>query len=134
MNITTDEIIEGLVGAAKLDVAFNHNRIVALHQRVKKFVSVNIHISLQAFLERISLEHLGDRFLCRYLNQLHQSELLQPFAVMPDFELLLGSIEYFSRLLEIRLRIRIDLLGREHRPGRVLAGRIANPRSVVADD
>ncbi len=52
---------------------------------------------------------------------------------MPDFEFIFGGVENFAGLFEVRLSVGFDLVGCQHRPGDVLACRVADSGSVIAD-
>src|SRR6185312_16624090 len=86
----------------------------------------------ETLLEVVALEQPGDGDRPREANDLREVELREPLAVEADLRLL--GVDDLRGLLEVPLRVRVDLLVREHRPfGRPARG-IADPAGVVADD
>jgi len=134
LYVAANEVVEGLVGAAKLYVAFDHNRVVALHQGVEEFVGIDVDVGGEALLEGIALEHLGDGLFGGNLDKLNKGQFGEPFAVVPDFEFFFGGVEDFAGLLEVGFCVLLDFLGREDGPCCVLAGWVADSGGVVADD
>mgnify|MGYP006992429373 CR=1 FL=1 len=61
LKLTPDEQVEFLIGPAKLYIRAHGNRIVALTQRIQKFVDgYGLPIGI-AFAEIIALQHTGNR-------------------------------------------------------------------------
>jgi hypothetical protein len=58
---------------------------------------------------------------------------VEPLAVAPDLEPLVGE-QHLARLAHVGLRVRVDLLAREHGPRGRAPGGIPHARGVVPDD
>ena len=72
----------------------------------------------------VTVPHEPEQVLHRHVEPLGVAAHLEPLVVG----------EHLGRLVEVGLRVRVDLLGREHGPRRRAPGRIAHARRVVADD
>jgi hypothetical protein len=131
-EVAADHQVEQLVGAAELDVRLHLDRVVRLHHEVEELVQVDGHAFLVALREVVALHEVGDGHLGGDLDELVERQRLEPGAVAHDLEPLLR--QHARDLVDVRLRVRLDLVGRELRPGLLLAGRIADERREVADD
>ena len=58
LQVASDQQIEFLVGAAKLDISFQHYGVVSLDKRVEQFVQCNWLLILKSVMELFALEHL----------------------------------------------------------------------------
>ena len=63
LQLAADEHVEELVGAAELDVAFEHDGVVALHERVEKLDDGDRAVARVALGEIVALQHAGDGHL-----------------------------------------------------------------------
>ena len=126
------EEVEGLVGAAELDVGADRDRVVALEHRVQQLEQRDRLGGRHPLGEVVALEQLGDRDEADEPEQvLHRH--VQPLRVAADLQPLVVG-EHLGRLVEVGLGVLVDLRRREHRPGRRAPRRITDPRRVVADD
>src|SRR5690606_18339936 len=69
LQMTTNEQVELLVCAAKLDIGSQRYGVVALHERVQKLVDRNRLARLVALAKVVPLEHPRNRMLRRELDQ-----------------------------------------------------------------
>jgi hypothetical protein len=107
------------------------DRVVTLHQRVQEFVDRDRDAALEALREVLALEDPRDRVARRELDHPVGAERHRPLAVVADLGLV--AVEHQRGLVEVGLRVRLDLLARERRARRVAAGRIADQRREIAD-
>ena len=126
-----EEVVE-LVGAAELDVGLHRHRVVRLHDRVQELRHRDRRLLGEALGEVVALEQPGDGRRPRQPDDLRVVELAEPLAVEPDLRPF--RVDDRRRLLEVALRVAIDLLAGEHRPLDRAARRIADACRVVADD
>ena len=87
---------------------------------------------LQAVGEVLALQHLLQRCLAKQAQHVRRRKLRQPFGVGVHLGAL--AIEDEEDLIEVRLRVAVDLLAREHGSCLGTAARVADHRRVVADD
>ena len=122
--MATDEQVEFLVGAAQFQIAFECYRVIALHQRVQKFV----HADRQAFFEAlgkvVALHHAGYVVFARQLNHAARPQGVAPLAVVAN--LCFVHIDDQTELVEISFGVFSDLLGSQGRACAVAARRVAN--------
>jgi hypothetical protein len=84
LEVAAHEEIEFLIGAAELDVALEHDGVVALHDGVEEFVDADGLLGLEALVEVFALEHLGDGGLGGEADQICVTELVEPLGVEAD--------------------------------------------------
>ena len=131
-QLAAGEQVEELVGAAELDIGLDRHRVVRLRHGIEELVQRDGLLRRVALGEVVALEDAGDGELARELEQVCEVELAEPLGVAAQLGLV--GIEDLERLLDVGLRVRVDLLARERRAGRVAAGRVADERREVADD
>ncbi len=126
------EEIEFLVGAADLDVRPHHDRVPGLHDRVEQFVHADRGTRGQAPGEVVALDGPRHGHPGGELYHVRQGHLLEPLAIPPD----LGVIEVNdpAHLLEVGLRVGVDLLSGQDGTGLVRLRRVPHPRGVITDD
>ena len=131
-ELATRQQVEQLVGAAQLDIGFDDDRVVGLHERVEEFVQADGLAVGVALVEVVALEDAGHREVAGQLQQVLHVERKQPLGVVAQGGLL--GVEDLERLVDVGLGVRLDLLGRELRTRGVATRRIADERGAVADD
>ena len=134
LKLATGHQIEFLVGAAEFDVSAHLNRVPTLHNRIHQFVQSHGLIVLQALLEGIALDHLGNGEAAHQAQGLVESHRLEPIAVADDFQPVGVFVQDQRSLREVRLEVGFDLRVGKHRAGFVLPRRIADLGRAVADD
>ena len=133
LDVAPEQQVELLVGAPQLDVRVDRHRVIALQQRVQQLEHRDRLARLPAFGEVLALEQL------RGGRRAHQPEQVdhrhvQPLAVAPHLQPCGVLVEDPQRLLLEGRRVRLDLLGAEHRAQRRAPRGVADARGVVADD
>ena len=83
-------------------------------------------------VEVLALEDAGHVELAHEVEHLAEVQRLDPVAVVDDGGLL--GVEDLHSLLDVGLRVGLDLLLGQRRAGGVAAGRVADERGAVADD
>ena len=101
------QVVE-LVGPAELDVGLDRDRVVRLHQRIEELRDGDRLARLHPLLEVVALEDPRDRDRARQADDIGVGQLREPFAVVANLGP--GRIEDHHRLLEVRLRVAVDLL------------------------
>ena len=128
-----EQQVEGLVGAAELDVGAHGDRVVALHERIEQLEDRDRRLRRPALGEVVALEQLGDGRRARQAEEVLHAHV-QPLGVEAHLEQLGVVAQHLEGLLLVGARVGVDLLARQHRPRRRAAARIADARGVVADD
>ncbi|MDF2640998.1 MAG: peptidase [Pseudomonas sp.] len=123
--------VEFLIGAAKLYVRLERNRVVTLHQRVQEFVDGDRLIALITLVEVIALKHPRHGVLRRQTNEVSRAELVHPRGVERDFGFL--GIENLEDLRLVGLGVVEYLLARQWRTSCALAARITDHAGEVTD-
>ena len=131
-DLPSREQVVQLVGPAELHVRLDRDRVVRLHQRIEQLRDRDRLTSGVAAGEVVALEHLRDGHHPRELDDVGERQAGEPLAV-PPYLRPLGD-EDLEGLLEVRLRVPVDLVVREDRALARPPGRVADPRRVVADD
>jgi hypothetical protein len=103
-----------------------------LRDRIQELVKRDRLLLAVALLEVVALEDSRDRELAGQAQQLREAERSEPLGVVAELRATL--VEDAERLLDVRPRVRVDLLGRQGRPRGVAAGRVADECREVADD
>ena len=93
LEVASDEVVEGLVGAAEFDVGFDHDRVPALHEGVHELVDVDGLAGLVAILEGVAFEHSGDGHFLAELEGIDEGHFVEPFGVVADFDFVGGHVE-----------------------------------------
>jgi hypothetical protein len=91
-------------------------------------------LRLESVLKVVPLEQARDGDRPRQADDFRKLELSQPLAVGTHFQPRRIGVDDLSRLVEVRLRVPIDLLLGQDRPLGRAPGRISDSRRVVADD
>ena len=133
LHVAREEQVEGLVGPAELDVGADGDGVVALHQRIEQLEHRDRRARGEALGEVVALEHLGDRRRAREAEELVHRHV-EPLGVEAQLVAARGRREDAERLLLVRPRVAVDLLARQHGPGRRAPARVADARREVADD
>ena len=133
-DVAAREQVVELVGAAQLDVRLDRDRVVGLHERVEELGDRDRLIRRVALREVVALEQARHGGRSRQAQHRGEVELAQPFAVEAHLEPRRVVVDEELRLLEVALRVRVDLLVGEHRPLGGPTRRVADPGRVVADD
>src|SRR5438105_5360009 len=131
LQLAADQQVEFLVGAAKLDIGLQRDRIVALGQRVQELVNGDRLSALITLCEVVALEHAGDRIFGGEADHSIRAERGQPGGIECDLGLF--PIEDEKYLVGVGLGVGIELIGRKRRPGYVTTGGIADHSGEVAD-
>ena len=132
MTSTPGQQVVELVGAAELDVGFDGDRVVRLHERVQELRDRDRLPARVAPGEVVALQHLRDRHHPRQPNDVGEAELREPLAVAPDLGLL--GDEDLEGLVDIRLGVPVDLVVVQDRPCRDRPDGSPIRGRVVADD
>src|SRR5204862_2449977 len=98
---TGEEVVE-LVGPADLDVRFDRDRVVRLHERIEELGDGDRLVLAEAFREVVSFEYSRDRDRATEPHDVRVRELAEPFAVEADFGPV--AVEHAERLVRERLR------------------------------
>ncbi len=104
-----------LVGASELDIGLNRNGVVTLEQRVEELADRDRLFCGESLREVVSLEHPSHCVVRREFQQAGRAESVEPLRVPPDLEILIGQHE--RKLFEYVIRMRVDLVLGQHRPG-----------------
>jgi site-specific DNA-methyltransferase (adenine-specific) len=134
LEVAPDKVVKSLVCAAKLHIASYHYRIIALHQRIQKFVHTDRVAFFVAKLKSIAFKPPRDGHRTGKFYYIGKVQIGEPLAVVADFETVLGSVQNLARLCEIGLGVLLYLAGVEYRPCGILAAGVAYAGGVVADD
>ena len=126
-----EQVVE-LVGAADLDVGLDRDGVVALGERVEELRDRDRVALRETLGEIVALEQPGDRPGARQPDELRVVELPQPFAVEADLGAV--TVEDAEGLLGEELGVAVEHFVRQDPALLRAAGRIADPRRVVADD
>ena len=133
LDVAREQQVEGLVGAAELDVGAHGHRVVALHERIEQLEDRDRRPRGPALGEVVALEQLGDGRRARQAEEVLHAHV-QPLGVEADLEQLGIVEEHLEGLLLVGAGVGVDLLARQHRARRRAAARIADARGVVAHD
>jgi hypothetical protein len=87
LQVPAHEQVELLVGAAQFQVAFQRDRVVALHQGVEELVDRDRRPRLEALVEVVALHHPGHRVLGGQLDHSAGAQGVAPLAVVANFGL-----------------------------------------------
>ena len=131
-KLATGKQVEELIGAAELDVSFDNDGVISLHDRVHELVKADWQVRGVAIMEIVALENAGDRELRHELQELFHVQRQNPFGVVAKRRLL--GVEDLECLVDVGFRVRLDLLAGKLRAGRVAPRRIADERRAVTDD
>src|SRR5581483_2836854 len=131
-HVAAREQVVELVGAADLDVGVDRDRVVGLHRRVEEFGRRDRLLGGHPLREVVALEQARHGEDARQPDDLGERELREPLAVEAHLRPL--PVEHAERLVREALRVRVELLVREHRALRRAAGRVADACRVVAHD
>jgi hypothetical protein len=132
LQIASAQEIEELVRPAELEIAVDHHGVPPLHQRVDHLVDADRLVLLHPLLERVALDHARDGHAPGEPQEILEPEAVEPLGVAPHLRL--RDVDHLLHLLDVRLKIALDLLARELRPELVAPGGIADHRRRVADD
>ena len=131
-HVPAGQEVEALVGAADLDVGFNRDRVVGLHDRVQELGQRDGRVPGEALGEVVALEQAGDRHRPRQPHRLGKGERPEPLPVLPHLGLV--AIEDPEGLVGEKGGVRVEHLVGEHRPLLRTPRWIADPSRVVAHD
>jgi hypothetical protein len=84
LQLAAEQQVEGLVGAAQLDVGLDGHRVHALHERVEELDQRDRAAGVVAGLEILPLQKLGHGDVCRQVGHLREGHRRQPLGVVPD--------------------------------------------------
>jgi len=131
LQLSSDQEVEFLVGAAEFHVRFHRHRVISLAQRIQQLVNGDRLSVSVALGEIIALEHPCDGMQSRQANQTRRTQRIEPDGIEAD----LGpaGIENLEYLLLVSPGVFDDLLSRQRRPSRVLAGGITDHPGKVAN-
>ena len=113
MTVAAGEQVVELVGAAELDVGLDGDRVVGLHERVEKLRHRDRLVRPDPLREVVALEDLRDGDRPGEPEHVGEVELREPLPV--EAHLGAVAVEDQESLLEVRLRVAVDLLGVEDR-------------------
>ena len=129
LDVAAEQQVEGLVGAAELDVGAHRDRVVALQQRVEQLEDRDRRAGGVALGEVVALEQLRDRRRAREAEEvLHRH--VEPLAVEAHLEQLVVVAQDLLGLLLVRARVGVDLLAATA-PGRVAERPLGSPTRAV---
>ena len=114
--------------------ACDRDGVVGLHERVEELGDGDGRLRCEALGEVVALEQARDGRRTRQAEHFGEVELPEPLAVEAHLETGGISVDHERCLLEVPLRVAVDLLVGEHRALGRPPGRIADSRRVVADD
>ena len=115
-HLAAGEQVVELVGAAELDVGLDRHRVVRLHERIEELRDRDRLAGAVPLVEVVALEHPRDGDDAAEPHDVRVGELREPLAVVPHLEQLGVVAQDRLRLLEVALRVRVDLLVGEDRP------------------
>ena len=131
LQLAPHQQVEFLVGATKLNVGLQFNRVITLYQRVEKLVNRDRLAAVVAFAEVIAFQHARNRGAGRQFDHVDAAFATHPLGVENDPGLL--AIQDFENLLLIGLGILMYLGLCQRRPGCALPGRISDHPGEVPD-
>ena len=132
LQIAAHQQVEGLVGAAQLDVGPKGHRVVGLRDRVQELVQADGPPAGIAAREIFTLEHLRHREVGGFPDHALECERREPRRVELDSRP--GHLQDLAELGAVRLGVRPDLVPRK-RPARLGASRgISDHAGEIADD
>jgi hypothetical protein len=131
LDVTPEQQVELLIGAAQLDVGANGDGVVALEQRIEELQHRDRGVRGEPLGEVLALDDLSDGRSPRETEQVLHGHR-EPLAVAAHLDPL--AIEHCERLLDIRARVGVDLLRGDDRSRLGAAAGVAHPRRVVTDD
>src|ERR1700712_4892501 len=131
LQLAPHQQVELLIGTTKLDVRAQGDRVIALHQRIKKLMDSDRLVRLVTLVEIIALEHARYGVLGGQANEISRTELIHPSGVESHFGL--GRIENLENLRLVGLGVVQDLLASQRRASSALAARITDHSGEVAD-
>ena len=111
LQFSTHQQVKPLVRSPQLNVGLEHHGIVALNERVKKFMNADRLLFLIALLEVFPLEHPGDRVLRGQPDERDGIHFFHPAMVKLDDRLL--RVQNFEDLLFVGLSVVSDFLARQ---------------------
>ena len=134
--------IELLISAAQLYIRLHLHRVVALQQRIEKFVQGNRCARAVAVGEILLGQHLAHGAGAQQFNHLGQIEGRQPFAVAPHLqppgggEIQQGPFGILAQtqLHQVGFGIGLHFGGTELHPGGTFAGGITNAGGEITND
>ena len=106
--------------------------VVALGDGVDELVEGDGLLVLEALVEHLALEHLGDGELGHELDEVVVGELVEPLGVEADFGFF--AVEDFEDLVLVGFGVGGDFFAGEGLAGDVFAGGVADEGGAVADE
>src|SRR5215204_1896258 len=124
-----EQVVE-LVCSSELDVSFYRDRIIGLHQRIKKLCQRDLVVRSVALAEVVALQDAGQGRRPGQPYEIRHRQRREPLGVVAD----LGptAVEDYIRLLEVGPRVLLDLPRREDRTSLRTPGRVADACRVVS--
>ena len=132
LQVTSDQQVERLVGAAQLHVGAQRHRIIGLGDRVQELVKTDRALGSVARGEVFALEHPGDREARRFADDVFEGQGREPRRV--EFDARPRHVDDLAELRAVGVRVRANLVAGER------LARLRPPRGVtdhageIADD
>ena len=79
LQLTADQEVETLVGAAEFDIGFKLNRVVSLHQRVDQLVHGNRCLGSKTLGEVVAFKQTGKRIAGCEFDEAGRAQFIAPF-------------------------------------------------------
>ncbi len=131
LQLPTDEQIELLVGPTELDVSFECDGVIPLHEGIQEFVDCDGPLGLIALAEVVPLEHPRDCVLRSEPDDIRCVHVAHPPRV--EFQPRMLRVENLVNLLLVGSGVILNLLGRQRRARGSLSGRISDHAGEIAD-
>jgi len=131
LHATAHQQVEFLIGAAKLDIGLESNRVVALSDRVEELMDGYRLLRSVALGEIVALEHTGDGKQAGQPGHLDCRHFSEPLHVEAQLGLL--PIEHLENLVGVGAGVGFDILAGHRLSGGVLATGVADHPGEVAD-
>src|SRR5438093_5773169 len=132
LDVAARKKVELLLGRADLYIGAHHHGVICLHQRIEELVDADRLALREPDVEVVALQHSGEGDSRREPEDVHEAHGLEPVAVPAHLGLRL--VDDLEELIEIGLRVRMDLRFGERGPGLRAAAGIPHERGVAAHD
>src|SRR5205814_4196220 len=123
-HVAARQQVEELVLPAELDVSFDRDRIVRLHEGIQQLRYRDRSLLCEPLREVVALEQARDRRRAREPKYFGEVELREPLAVEADLRA--AGVDDRRRVLEVALCVRVDLLTGKDRPRRPPTRRVTD--------
>ena len=131
LQLAPHQQVELLVGTSQLQIRLQHDRVVALQERVQHLVHRDGHPGLQPLGEIVTLQDARHRVARGQLHHVAQPDLVAPGRVVADLGPL--RVQHKACLPEVGLSVLLDLLASERRPRRIAPRGVTDRGREVPD-